>query len=619
MKKVGVLLTLLVMLSLFGLVLAADDDTATTDEDLPSDEEGFDLGYNCLETELKDDCSGASTIEELSLSILASTDDLGDACVSQLGSSIQNDECWGQGNRCNVKDTAMAILALKHAGTNAEDLEKSVSWLLAQNKTATDLIWYLQQNSDGEADCKFSHDSNPTGKIITAYDNKKLSSSAGSCLSLAVGSYWLKIAPTCYDQTFTVECNKDFLATLIYRQENSPVYYILDETLASPASGEISLSPKAYCFGEGNCDYMSTAWASLALLEAGYPIDDFIPYIIATEDTNKEYLPKAFSYIVTGDQKYAEDLIGQKGELNDYWLAFQSANNKLYDTSLAYKAISGFDGAVDTEVTQWIKDVQNEDGCWSEPRSSKIRDTAMILWSFEGRDFIGNGGNNGGDLPPRCELSGFWCVQEGTCEEANLRGNYFCGLAGVECCAEGPSCSEDFAGIVCEGETYCEGDTKKSVEGTCCLTECITAPEETACEIAGGWCRSECSDGQNEISEDCGDFSKSCCISKAGGSSNWWIWVLIILIILVVVAIGWVYREKLKLWWFKKRSGFKKDKGKKTVKPSTNVKPPRPGFPPVRRPPIPQQRMQHRAPSTPSPKSKKQLDDTFSKLKEMSK
>lgn len=201
--------------------------------------------------------------------------------------------------------------------------------------------------------------------------------------------------------------------------------------------------------------------------------------------------------------------------------------------------------------------------------------------------------------------------------------NYFCGIStDIVCCSEGLSCTDDLKGVICDVGYRCEGDTEDSVDGSCCLGICVEQDFEDDCTIADGFCRSSCTGSQKEINEDCEDSSLICCKTEIEKSSLWWVWVLILLIILVLGAIGWIYREKLKLWWFKLRSKFRKDKGSnENGKPSTPTGgiPPRPGFPPVRRPQPPIQRMQHRQPSVPSPQARGQLDEVFKKLHSISK
>lgn len=605
MKKVGVMLFAIVLIaSMFVFVSAVENETVND----TVVEEGLDGAFTCLDTALKTDCSGANTIEELSLAVLASSDN-SDACLAKLIDKRKAENCWGD-NSCTVKDTAMAIIALDHAG---EDTNLAEEWLLTKNMTSSDLIWYLQQDSNEKTECKFSYDSNDYN--IQIYENKKLSGSAGSCLPLAPASFWLQVSPNCYTKSFDVSCDKDFIATLLYQQRGSSTYYILSDTNSAPKFETITLSPKSFCFGDSTtCSYSATVWATLALLKTGHSVDDFVPYVIALEETNKPYLPKAFSYIITEENEYALQLIEQKGGLNDYWLADSSAHDKYYDTALAYLAISGVSSDVDSKARDWFEFSQNNQGCWESGSNSLIRDTGMVLWALEGRSFSGSA-----QVSPttRCTEAGFWCMAEEDCVLGQISENYFCeGLTKDTCCTNSnlKDCSE-LEGEVCVYGEVCEGASQDSNQGSCCLGTCTEAPEETECEQAGGFCKTVCSSSQVETSDDCGDAEFICCEASTEQSGGlWWIWLLIVLILIVLGVLGWIYREKVKMWWFKLKTKFRKDKGGKSS--SSGGLPPRPGFPPIRGQPMRRPMPQRPPVSAPA---RGQLDDVFKKLHEMSK
>jgi hypothetical protein len=615
-KSVLFLISFVLVASLFGFVSAEENETnsTTSNSTVKIDPETFDDSFACLENTLKSDCSGASTIEELSLAVLASTS-VSDKCLVRLKEKKTSSNCWGEGSKCSVKDTALAILALNHAG---EKTDSSELWLLSKNLTSNDLIWYLQEDSKEKTECKISYNANNYN--IQVYENKKISGAAGSCLSLATGSFWLQVNPTCYDRNFSVMCDKDFIATLLYQQKNSPTLYVLSDTAFSQKFGTITLSPRSFCFGDsGTCNYEASAWATLALLRTGHEIDNFIPYLVAMEETNEQYLPKAFSYIVTEQNEYAFQLIEQKGALNDYWQAEGSAKGKYYDSALAYLSISGISSEVDSKLREWFKFSRNSKGCWELNSKSVVRDTSMILWALEGKSFVGGSGEV---LPTtRCTEAGFFCMTSSECVLGqDVSDNYFCeSMTRDTCCTDSnlKSCTSELEGSVCREGFVCDGGSQDSKEGSCCLGECIEAPEETECESEGYFCKSSCSATQEEKSYYCGDSSLVCCGSstkKSSGSA--WIWILVVLILIVLGIIGWMYREKIKLWWFKLKTKFRKDKGKNGNSSSVGGLPPRPGFPPIRGPPMPPRRP---APSPVSQPVKGQLDEVFKKLHEMSK
>jgi len=173
MKKSLTFLTLLLILFTSTLILAADNETTTTVDSNPeSNKEKVELAFECLE-EKASDCSGLST-QEIALTILATPDNIFDDCVDELKSKESSNN-WG-----NVRDTALAILALKHAG---EDTEPSEEWLMKQNRTPTSLEWFLQQDSTTATECHLAY--NTQDYTINIGENKKIDISAGPCLARA--------------------------------------------------------------------------------------------------------------------------------------------------------------------------------------------------------------------------------------------------------------------------------------------------------------------------------------------------------------------------------------------------------------------------------------------------
>lgn len=616
MKKVGVFVVLLLVLSLFSfsIALAADnetnsttnttDTTTTSSTSTQSTAEGIDAGFECLEEEVEGSCSDLS-VQEISLTILATPkDSVLDECVQALKDKETNNH-WA-----NVKETAFAILALEHAG---EDTDEEVKWILTQNRTPTDLIWYLQQDSNEATECKFSYSGNDY--TINVGENKKLDADAGACLERAQSNFWLEISPDCYNQEFAVSCNKDFIANLLYRNKQSSTIYVLDETASEPAFGTAKLSVNSQCFSSGStgCDYESTAWATLALLETGNDIEAFIPYVLAMADSNERYLPTSFSYIVTEYDDYSTQLIKEQ-KLGNYWEAPSTAYTRFYDTSLALLALDGSSSEQVTKAKDWLLFSQNSDGCWN---NKNIRDTAIVLWALATRSGRGSGGGG----VTRCADAGFFCIPRTDCPSNEVLGNYFCsGLSSVCCENENLLSCEEYTGQICGEDEICVGDARKSTDSnSCCLGTCEEAQQLSECEDIGYICRSSCADNQESIDYSC-DGQGICCRTKTSPEgSSWWIWLLIILIIITLGVLAWVFRDKLKLWYFRIKSKFKKDKGKGKGGPGPQGPrgppgfPPRPGFPPLRRP------MPPRPQGRPPTRHDRRLDDTFKKLKDMSK
>ncbi len=613
MKKLGAFVLILILLIISLNLVVADANETCDDLIQNQNETDVDCGgecsacivapqqnaskienaFACLESKVAGKCSSLS-VEEISLTLLASPSSIIDDCTAALKAKMSTDGSWSQ----NIKDTALAVLALNHVG---ETTAKSEIWLLNQNKTPTDLIWYLEQDSEGQTQCKISYDSQDF--IININANKKIDSRAGNCLSLAQSNFWLQIASDCLNKEFVVACDQKFIATLLYKQQNSPTIYVLPDTKAGPASGSVSVKVNSKCFGSSSCSYEDSAWATFALLETGHEVSMFIPYLIAASDSNERYVPFSFLYLITNYPEYATGLIEEQ-ELGNYWQAPSTPYNKFYDTALAILALSGSSTEQVIKARDWLLFQQSSDGCWKNSNSEIIRDTAFVLWALEKR----TGTTTDGGVT-YCSEANFFCVLDTDCPTAEKLENYFCpGLSTVCCQNQNLKSCEENSGEICTSEEFCSSDEIQSTEGLCCLGTCEIRTTTSACETVGYICKSECSETQETIDYAC-DGGDVCCKTKTTteGGSLWWLWILIILIILVVLAI--IFREKLKMFWYKIRGGGKKGPDS-TTSSSPPGMPPRPGFPPIRRMPFapqPRQMIQRRTP----------MDDTFEKLKKM--
>jgi hypothetical protein len=606
MRKIGALLVLILLtFSFIPLAFAEENSTNTTTTSSSTTDstssERIDEGFECLE-EKAGDCSGL-TNQEIALTIMATPkDSVFDDCVEEL-ESRQASNHWG-----NVRDTALAIIALQHAGENTESAEE---WLLDQSRTPNDLVWYVEEDSEGETECNIQYQSNDY--TINIAENKKIDKNAGSCLTRAQSNFWLKVAPSCYDEDFRLSCNQDFIATLLYKNQNSPTIYVLEGTeRAIGLSGTITLNVNSKCLGDSSCDYEGSAWGILALLETGHDVEDFIPYIVAMAETNKRYLPNAFIYPITDYEDYASKLI-QEQSTGFFWLADNSAYNKVYDTALALLSLTSSSSEQASKAKDWLTypSTQGSNGCWQ----NSIRDTAITLWALTGRA----GRSSGGGGVTYCSQANFFCIHDSECPSDQKLSNYFCSGSGKTCCETENllTCSE-YGGETCESEKVCTGNERRATDtNSCCVGECIDRTSTSSeCEEMFYSCKGSCSDGQEEVSYSCGSQDVCCRTKTTPEGSNWWIWLLLILILLALGVIGWIYRERLKLVWFKVKTKFKKDKGKKggaaPMRPRPGM-PPRPGFPPIRRSarPVPPKRGYDRR--------DKEMSETFKRLREMSK
>jgi hypothetical protein len=537
--------------------------------------------FSCLVNELKSDCSGATTIQQLSFSILASPDNVTGKCVNALLGKRKSDNCFGDASSCSIRETSWAILALNHVG---KDTSKELEWLIKQNKTSSGVEWFLQQDSTGDTICKLKY--RGEDYIFNTKENKKLSGNLGPCFSFAQSNFWLRLNENCFDSEFSLVCDKEFFAGWHYKNAGSPILNVLSETKKTAANNEVKLKVDSKCFGSGSdCNFEDTFWATLALKNQFKDIKPFVPYLISAEDSNLKYLPAAMNYLILEySSLYGTKLIQQQ-KSGTYWEAENSAYGSIYDTALALLAIGTQNQPQVTSAKDWIWNFKQEDnGCWN---SRNIRDTAFLLWAIEQRppktdqDII---------ISPntKCEQGGYTCSKQLDCLSTGgeLLSNYDCSHVGFAqyCCSKNPiqDCST-LLGEVCLSGLTCSGLTKQSSQGTCCLGECVEPLSKISeCEVQGNTCRNSCLTSQEEVDYSCGEGLQVCCSTKVSANSGvpFWLWFLIgILIILIIIAI--IFRDRIKVWYYKKING---SKGGMSPRPVNGFGPPRPGFPPLNRP-----------------------------------
>ena len=187
-------------------------------------ESQIDKAYECLEEKVKDRCDSLSS-EERIFSLLAIKE-----CKDEIITDSQNDECW-PGSGCRIKTTAQAILALDKSNVN---IDKASEWLSSQKTTPLDIVWYLQIESSEETTCTitYSNSSYP----ITIGEDKKISSGAGSCLSLSEGGWWLQVSSGCYDKEFEIKCHDNsFLTNLLFKKSASSTIHVLEDSHTASA------------------------------------------------------------------------------------------------------------------------------------------------------------------------------------------------------------------------------------------------------------------------------------------------------------------------------------------------------------------------------------------------
>ncbi|MBM3233530.1 hypothetical protein FJZ19_00375 [Candidatus Pacearchaeota archaeon] len=588
MKKIGVIL-FLILLVLIPVVLA---------------DEKVDKAYSCLEGKVKTKCSSLSSEEQaFSLLALSYNSDIQKECKSALLSSSKDNVCWPKSG-CKLRETSLAFLALENIKA---DTSKIQDWLLNQTQVASDLQWFLEIDSKEASTCKISYDDR--NYTVTIQSDKKLSSGAGSCLTLAYSNYWLQINPSCVNKKFSVTCDKDFATALLYKKTNSDVWFVSSQTESESAGGMAEAKVESLCFKQNNvCDYEGSLWATLAISKK-QDINKFLPYIIALAPDNAKYNPSAFFYLLTSNDEYlsnVRDLQTQTGfwDLGGY--------NKFYDTALSLLALQQLNDEQAGKAKDWLLNSQDSAGCWSS-----LRDTAFLLYAAWPKTPA-----SVTTTETNCEDFGKFCCSNEDCSDAGgeILSQYFC--AGMKvCCSKQPvqkTCAQKL-GIICKSDETCTGSLGSSSDSSkCCINgDCEKIAEEPECEKQGNNCRNKCLDTEEiDNSLDCN--SGFCCKVKQEQSSSAWIWILIIFIILIIlVVLAIIFRDKLRLWLFKMKNRTQKGSQVTQTRPPFPPQPPRMMPRPMMRPmprPMPMQKPIEKKSRTDS-----ELDETLKKLREMSK
>ena len=580
MKK-RVLFSILILLFLFSSPFILAQNT-TTDAD-----QKILKAYDCLKGKVIGKCSSLS-IEEKIFSVLA----IGE-CKNELIADSLNAECWPS-SKCKIKTTSQAILALDKTSKGTKGAE---DWLLSQNTSPPDVEWYLQIESKEKTTCLIKYDG--IDHKVVLKDDKTISTSAGSCLTLSSGDWWLKVSPGCYNREFEVSCDKDFQTNLLFKLKTSSILHVSDQVNSRSANGRATETIKSSCFKEdGKCNYEGSLWAASVLDYKGYDISAYMPYLITMAEDNRKYLPESFLYSLTTQDDYRTNLLLRQ-KAGKYW---DETGDKFYDTAVALLPITD-EPYEKINSKNWLLEIQDSEGCWQ----GNIRNTAFILASIWPKQ-IEPGSRY-------CTDSGYYCLSEISCK-GKILSDYACpGVA--KCCDTQKSiesCSTQ-TGEICSSEEKCVGGTQTSALDinpgeTCCVGgRCEVPAPYSECEGNLGTCRVSCSKDETDYLYDCDFPGEVCCMPGKQGTSLWWIWLLLVLIILV--ALGILFRERLRIFWYRMSSKFKAP----PAGPSSGMAQsmmtrrtiPRRIFPPSQ------------SSSRPPVRKSSEIDDVLKKLKEMSK
>jgi len=646
-----------------------------------SESESVSKAYTCVKDVIQNKTCEKLSTEEKIFSLLS----VG-KCKSELLNDAYNEICWPK-EGCTAEMTSKAILALDKVGVN---VDKPVKWLQEQKEVTPDLDWYLEVDSDSALSCSAGYE-NPNSGSSSSYneypfsigEDKLISQSAGSCLTLSNKGYWFKIDPSCYKNLFTISCNETFISTLVYQEKGSSTYHI-SENVHGSTGGTTTEKIDSYCLpvaNGGSCDYLGTLWGSTVLSILNKNSTGFLPYLITTSSKFPKTFPEVFLYILTGNLDYKTSILNKQinGNEGKYW-SVPTGKGKYYDTALALWPFQGINLQQKTDSKDWLFKVQNNNGCWN---NNNIVSNGFLLYSLWPNGESSGGGGGGESLCTDFSSSGYECVNEttgcsaGTQKTSDLCGdgqiccapidngltecenqggsclfasqctgetnNLNCGEGSLVCCTSStpqPTCS-DKNGVVCSSSQTCSGGNELLTNDlnygeVCCVGggTCITPSNDQSanCEANSGYCSSTLCDSGYEQSSSytCPTSGDICCIQSSNPSpsstSYWWLWVLFILIILV--GLGIFYKQKIKDF-------INKMKARRSGKGSFGNSHNGPRGPPPRFPPSYERRPQMSPPPrriAPPPRrisphqrynqkqrSPKELDEVLKKLKEIGK
>lgn len=621
MKK-RVMTGFLLLIMLISFAIADEHDVNATNSTVQGATsanavENIDKAYQCLISEIED--KDSLSLQEAVFSVLAlGPNDKLDSIISSEKSSSFN--CWPKGS-CKIKDTAQVLLAYQRAGRETAGI---VSWLESKSIASSELSWYLEidiaNKVESECTVKYSGDE----RTVRIEEDMQISGSAGSCLTVSNSGYWLKVRDNCYDEEFEISCDEDFVTTLLYQKGNSGTVFVSSNTNSAPSLGTTSEKVESECFSTGSsCDYEGTLWATYALSKEGVNIDKYLPYLSALAEDNSKFFPESFLYVMVGGQDNYAEIVGSQKQ-SKFWEASASPYNRYYDSSLAFLAIGGEGYSEVENARNYFLQIQTDEGCWN---NNNIRDTAFLLYSGWPKVV-----STSGDEIVACESRGYVCGSALSCLSSGgqVLNEYVCtGNVNQVCCSanpSAPSCSEQ-GGEICGADEVCsDGNLAPSSQGSCCLSSCVEKQETSeTCSDAGGTCRPVCQDGEETLSgETCKISGDVCCAVESGGDSqdggNWWIWITLLSILIILVILGIIYRNKIKLWYYK----WKGRAGSSPIRrgpPRGPPSGPRPIQFPRRPAPIFGKPIGTRRPLRPAPHSNhndKEMEETMRKLKEMS-
>lgn len=445
--------------------------------------------------------------------------------VDNLKKLEDSQGCWPSGG-CKVRDTALATLTLALAG---QDVTKEVAWLQSTKVAGLPASgeWSIVVKSESDGTCKFAFAGGQERTFTIEGEKVKLPTN-----QYTAKQYYIRlneIHPSLAGEkqpTINVQCElNNPIITLLYKP-NENNFFIQ----RSDAGANLDLKVANVCFrtsaSSGGCDYESTAYATLALLEVGLLTNN---QELSLEEIGTHIYLESQAALTKDDDPVALGLLNRilirasnaAPSFISNLVSMQKISDGSWDSDVRTTAIAAFGlfGSDKSEellrAQEFLKKKVGSDGSWN----GDVEKTAWALIALKGdlsRIFVPSSGGGGVEI---CG-NGFDDDQDGLsdCAELECLSDPLCqcqnGLQdltedGIDCGGNCPSgcevdlggCTTDFDcdfGEKCENGICVEEVTTDTTDTTTTDTTTTTTPEE---------------------------------------KSLWWLWLIVVLILLGLIFV----------------------------------------------------------------------------------
>lgn len=274
-------------------------------------------------------------------------------------------------NSCDVKDTAIAVLALHEIGGNANIVNKAGTWLINSRSIVftgelpnSGNEWFVQIVSDVAGSCDLNNFGNGRSIIVP------VDTSRGYVPWFSIDNNIL----TTTTESLNLDCSSlgsNSALSLINKKNIGGVenYFIKQE---EHGKRNITVNFGNPCWGPnyrgGNCNTETSAYVLYTLDKIGKSGD---PSWL-TSQSNLGLKEKAFLLKITSNNQYLSELAAEKNALGFWGSADLPATVLIYSLLKPNPVVNG--------VETWVASRRHDDGCWPKP-SCNVENTALVLYS----------------------------------------------------------------------------------------------------------------------------------------------------------------------------------------------------------------------------------------------